>query len=564
MGTEVPRAFVVRSAHPRRAGLIVPLVLCGSYACAPGAVAQSPDPQALLARAEARYLDAADAYVAGEAIGSGLMAQYDGRDAAAWRALRAAALADVQRLLPLLHPDALATADDRRALALIASDTAATGDAASFAPAANCTAARRRDLDAPALRAALYACFDRYGRAIPFEGRVLTRAATFDELAVLEPAARRRALFLALQPLWRALNGRNEPTSPYRRMLRATVADPAFQSPVVDAARSLGIAPADVERWLVAILEAWSAVDAGARIEPWDYRWRQGAALRALKRCVPSSIVVDASKRYYRDLGIDLDALGVVHDAELRPGKAPLAYTMAMRYGREVDGAWRPALVRVSSNVSVGGLVELNEQVHEDGHAVQYLAARGRPAFVVDHASDSLYWEAFADVPSWSTWDPAWQQKYLGCAATAADSLRAQYGQVMLDVAWGLYDVRMLQDPRRDPNAVWTEITSRYLHVVPHPELSWWAARVQLVETPGYMVTYALGAALTSDLRARTTAGVGEFAAGNARWYPWLQGELLGAGSRRASADTLAAFLGRAPSADALLADLRRTAALVR
>ena len=44
-----------------------------------------------------------------------------------------------------------------------------------------------------------------------------------------------------------------------------------------------------------------------------------------------------------------------------------------------------------------------------------------------------------------------------------------------------------------DPNAVWTDITSRYLHVIPHPELAWWAVRVQLVDKPGYMVNYGLG-----------------------------------------------------------------------
>jgi Zn-dependent M32 family carboxypeptidase len=128
----------------------------------------------------------------------------------------------------------------------------------------------------------------------------------------------------------------------------------------------------------------------------------------------------------------------------------------------------------------------------------------------------------------------------------------------MLDVAWGLFDVRMLQDADRDPNAVWTDITSRYLNIVPHPELSWWAVRAQLVESPGYMVTYALGAALTADLRARTVAAIGPFDAGNPRWYGWLAQSLLGEGSARPPRELLAEFLGRAPSTDAIVSDIAR------
>lgn len=39
------------------------------------------------------------------------------------------------------------------------------------------------------------------------------------------------------------------------------------------------------------------------------------------------------------------------------------------------------------------------------------------------------------------------------------ESLRALFGNVMLDVAWALFDMRMLRDPDADPNALmraWT------------------------------------------------------------------------------------------------------------
>ncbi len=112
--------------------------------------------------------------------------------------------------------------------------------------------------------------------------------------------------------------------------------------------------------------------------------------------------------------------------------------------------------------------------------------------------------------------------------------------------------------PVSDPNALWTQITQRYLHIVPHPELSWWAVRGQLVDLPGYMVNYGLGAVLTANLHARVQQEIGGFDAGNARWYDWLSAHLLHHGSEPDTASLLKEFLGRPVSPDALLAQLRR------
>jgi Zn-dependent M32 family carboxypeptidase len=131
----------------------------------------------------------------------------------------------------------------------------------------------------------------------------------------------------------------------------------------------------------------------------------------------------------------------------------------------------------------------------------------------------------------------------------------------MLDVAWALFDLRMLRDPDADPNTVWTDITTRYLHVRPHPELAWWAVRVQLVHQPGYMVNYGLGAVITADIRQRIAQQLGPFASGNSRWYAWLCENLLASGEEEETAQLLRRFLGRPVSPQALLDELRRIGA---
>jgi oligoendopeptidase F len=268
--------------------------------------------------------------------------------------------------------------------------------------------------------------------------------------------------------------------------------------------------------------------------------------------------MLDIDHRFYRDLGADLDALGVRYDLQPRANKSSVAYTDFLIHGRWSGGRWQPTLARVLATYREGSLGSLNELVHENGHAVHISAIRNRPAFV--DWNDDLFVEAFADVPSWSLYEPAWQRRYLGTAAPERESLRALYGNVMLDLAWALFEVRMLRTPSSDPNALWTEITRRYLHIVPHPELSWWAVRGQLVDLPGYMVNYGLGAVLTADLRARVQQEIGNFDAGNARWYDWLSAHLLRYGSERDTASLLGEFLGRPVSPDALLSQLARVA----
>jgi len=128
----------------------------------------------------------------------------------------------------------------------------------------------------------------------------------------------------------------------------------------------------------------------------------------------------------------------------------------------------------------------------------------------------------------------------------------------LLDVAWSLFELRLLRDPTTDPNALWTDITHRYLRIAPHPEWPWWAMRVQLVSDPGYMVNYGLGALLTAAMREQVAAAIGPFDTGNAAWYPWLGEQLLRFGSERDTRSLMSGLLGGPVTPDALLRQLRR------
>lgn len=506
---------------------------------------------------EQLYADFLDAHGAAAAIDAGVVQSVAGHDGPWWRAER-----DRISSILSLYFNKIGDINDlisyereivsmRRTFRDLASDdTSAPGAGPHCADAAN-------EFTAEGLSASLYDCFDVPGNRILFEGRTMTRVSALQLLQELSGPQQREVLFRGLEPLWRAINAHDEADSPYRRLIRLH-AD-AFangHSPVHEAAAGFGITVHQVERWLTEVLGAWAEVNRGSGpIQPWDYWYRYSKASRTLSNRIPRTALLSLQQRFFSDLGADPATLGVLFDIEPRPGKAPLAYTDLVRIGRLQNGSWRPALAWVSANDDRGGLGVLNELVHETGHAVHFMAIRARPAFFWP---DDTFIEAFADVASWSVYTPAWQRRYLGLSASQVDGLREQYAGVMLDAAWGLFEIRMLEHADQDPNVLWADITREYLNLIPHPHASWWAIRSQLVTDPGYMVNYALGAIITAAIRARTAAAIGSFDAGNTRWYAWLSAQLLASGNEQPLRERLRAFLGHEAAPDALLRDIGR------
>ena len=540
----------------RKLQMIAGLLVCLASA---SALAMSSASEAVAA-AENTYAGVLDSYGAFSTIDSGLMKTYEGKDRAAWERIYREKRKTFVAQLSKLAENGLSKTDARAVKLMRASLSDFPADASTLSPTHKCKDAQRTDLDYDALHAALYACFDELGNNLQFEGATINRVSAFSLLEQIKEPERRKNLFLAFSPLWDAVNSKDQPDSPYRRLIRMAAAESArkHSSAITEAADSLGVQPGDVENWLEQILDTWRQVSGDTPVEPWDYHYVAGEAGRLLDRAIPRESLQKISERYYHDLGADLEGLGVLYDLDPRPGKAPLAYTDLLRGGRMVNGVWRPAIARISASYGRGGLSNMLELVHEEGHAVHFVAVRARPA--VTYNDSLLFIEAFADVPSWSVYTPAWQQRYLGTSAPESASARDLYSGVMLDVAWALFEIRMLHNPAGDPNAVWTDITSRYLHIVPHPEYSWWAVRVQLVDSPGYMVNYGLGSVITADIRQRIRQSLGPFEAGDPRWYSWISEHLLKVGGEFETAELLRQFLGRPVSPQALIDDMRRLA----
>lgn len=455
-------------------------------------------------------------------------------------------------------------AEDRRALAHMRRTLG--GDLAPVPLAAPPTAAAERQPDcrydpqafphADSLRARVYACYAWAQHHVIVGSDTLDRLTVYGELARVEDRERRRRLFLALDPVWRSINADNLPASPYRRLIALDAAR-GGELPAVREARLAGVPPDSLEPWLLAVLAAWRAAVPDSVIEPWDWYYLAGRPARELGSRVSRDRLVGLNVAVYRAVGADIGALNVRYDLEPREGKTPVAFCTFGARPRFVGGRWTPGEPSVFATYRTGGLDNLAELLHETGHAIHIAAIRTRPAFT-DWPDSDPFTEAVADFIALDVAEPAWQQRWLGDSVPLADGLRARYGGIVLDVAWSLFELRMLRDPSADPNEVWTRLTSEYLRIRPHPELSWWAMRGQLVDAPGYMMSYAIGAMLIAALRARTVERHGPWIRGDPSWYPWVSRTLFRYGLERPTREVVEEFLGGPVTPAALLEDMGR------
>lgn len=497
----------------------------------------------------ADYLDAAGAV---DLLDSGARPEFDGASLEIWRARYAERETTLRTAIAAIDGEQLAANDQRRLLSM-QSALALRSETGADAGEPGCADAQSLAISGPALRAALYACYGEAAEAIAYEGETIGRIGALGLLETLGEERDRRAVFDAMTPLYRAANGDGGAQSPYRRMIMLERA--RMTANIAGSVQSLGLTPDQGEAWLVRALEGWERTLPYRQAEPWDFRLAMlGPADGEFASCASRDVQIEGNARFYGDLGADLEALGVIIHAS---GDEPVAYADFARVGRDVDGVWRAAAPWTTLNVIDGGPDAAAELVHEVGHTVHYAAMRARPSLIFPDDL-SLVLEALADVPAWSVFEPAWQAKYVGCAIQGDTALRAKLTPIMLDMAWGLFEIRMARAPESDPNVVWGEIMERYFRVRRHDDLSWWAVRGQLVEEPGYMVNYALGAFVTADVRARVRDEVGGFDSGNPRWYGYVSENLFERGGEDPPRVLLRSFLGRDVTPDALLEDLDR------
>ncbi|HEX5589489.1 MAG TPA: hypothetical protein VFX65_04265 [Candidatus Limnocylindrales bacterium] len=492
------------------------------------------------------------------ALGAGL----DALDDAALTSDDRAALANLRAALPEL--DAWAAPLD----GMIFAEQAGAVDGLELAHRGDAGGDGDADGSAARFRRATYEAWGAAMAELRVDGERVDRLTVMARLAREEDAAMRRRLFLAMAPGWAVLDGPggpDDPDGPYRRLLR----DAATQwqrsgSPIAANAAALGMDPAAVEPTMRRLLETFRRVAMPADlVEPWDYRYVVGGLARRLDPEIPAARLRPINDAHLASIGADPVSLGIHYDVVPRPGRPliPTAFTTNLDIARRTPDGWRAATPWVFATYAEGGLGNLEELVHESGHALHVAAVRARPALFASPPDQAAFAEAIADVVGWTVHEPAFLAEHLGATVSERESVVGRYGNVMLDVAWTLFEIEVHRHPDRPPNEAWAEIIEDGLGIAGHPEWSWWAQRGQLIDVPGYLANYALGAVMVAAVRGRIRELRGDWSTGDPGWFPFVAERLLRYGGGRNPASLLVELLGGPLTADALLADLERAAA---
>ena len=418
--------------------------------------------------------------------------------------------------------------------------------------------------EAAALRREVLDAFTAAASSIDVAGERLHRLTLQERLAREDDGAKRRELFDALRTLGDVVDGDGGDSSPYRRLLQSSSARWARDGSPIDAnAAGLGIEPSSVEAMLRSAMRAFRELAIGPElIEPWDYRYLVGGLGRRLDNFVPQERLLEINAAHLTSLGADPARLGIEYDIFPREGRPDIsvAFTFALELPpRLPSGGFGAARSQVFATYEIGSLGNLEELLHESGHAIQDAAVRVRPLLAATPSSHGAFWEAFADVVGRDANEPAFLAHHLGASISAREATISRYGGVMLDCAWTLFEIELHRQPSRRPNDVWAEIMERDLGVHGHPEWSWWATRTQLIDGPGYMANYALGAVMVAAVRERIRSIRGEWSRGDSGWYSFVSERLLQWAGAREPSSILRDFLGGPLTADALLEDIQET-----
>lgn len=233
------------------------------------------------------------------------------------------------------------------------------------------------------------------------------------------------------------------------------------------------------------------------------------------------------TKKYYKGMGLKVDAILGRSDLYEKPGKSSHAF--AVDIDREGD---QRVLCNLKPNLRWADTL-----IHELGHAVydQYIG-RDLP-WILRTPSHSITTEGYAMMMGAMAKNPEFLTKVVGLpeadAAKYVDAARAslraeklifsRWAQVMIRFEHGMYN-----NPEQDLSKFWWDLKREYQLVAPpnDPTLPGYAAKIHVVTVPVYYHSYMLGDLFAAQVHhkiatdvvktqdVRSTAYVGSEAAG--------------------------------------------------
>jgi len=241
------------------------------------------------------------------------------------------------------------------------------------------------------------------------------------------------------------------------------------------------------------------------------------------------------ARRFYDGIGMDVGDILSRSDLYERPGKYQHAYCEDM--DREGD-------IRVICNLR-DNHDWMSTLLHELGHGVYFNYIDPRLPYLLREHAHLLTTEAVAMVMGNQTYDARWLTKIAGVSEARARELeaaaaRASALESLIFIRWCLvminFERALYANPRRNLNALWWQLVSRYQMVLPpagrnEPD---WAAKIHMALYPVYYQNYMLGQLLSMQIQSAITRRFGTKSVTDMpEAGQWLIDSVLGPGEAR-------------------------------
>ncbi len=286
----------------------------------------------------------------------------------------------------------------------------------------------------------------------------------------------------------------------------------------------------------------WHLVDAFGQEPP-------SAGVDPLDDVIGAVDALAVSRRYFADLGTDVDGVIERSDVNPRPGKDQHAFMMHVDRAGDVR-----TLLNLAPTVRW-----LDTALHELGHAIYELELDPDLPWLLRDSAHILVTEAIAMLHGRRGRDAAFLEAYCGVdPEVARDPVNAatlRRGLLVL-AAWvqvmARFERALYADPDADLDRIWWELVARHQGIEPpaDPPVDAWASKIHLAVAPVYYHNYLLGEILASQIEewTRRETGAASPAADPGRVGPLIAERLLRPGASvrwdRLVADATGAPLG--------------------
>jgi peptidyl-dipeptidase A len=211
--------------------------------------------------------------------------------------------------------------------------------------------------------------------------------------------------------------------------------------------------------------------------------------------------IVEITKRFFADIGLEVDDILERSDLFERPNKNQHAYCIDIDHSGDI---------RVLANIRDNEWW-MSTMLHELGHGVYDKYIDRTLPYLLRTPAHTLTTEAIAMFMGRLTKNPEWLTLYADVPEQETKALKPALEEylsmsMLIFVRWGLvmvhFEHEMYHDPDQDLNALWWSLVERF-QLVKKPEgrnEPDWAAKIHIGTAPVYYQNYILGELMASQL----------------------------------------------------------------